>query len=217
MNKSKKLNYIALGIIIALSGLAYFFFIPQTHTEKKLQETGGYLIREVSQKLSIQRWNEWVYDIKYYYTPTIDEEKILLGYGFFHNRKPSGDTELIKLNDWYMLKSGMGNDTDIILYGKLDNKNWGELRFTPYEIEEDTLWTAFNIPSLQSKGYQYKGLSPAKASIEKIEGQKVYVYYEFPIDKQKPNLLDRRRLIYDIQIEENYLDKKLVRIESIIN
>lgn len=208
--KNKKLILFITAIVL-LNGIVVYLSIPQTHYEKSTPKIGGHIIRKITERF--ESWNKRSYDITYYYTATTPKDKILLGQGFFYGQKPEGDTEFVQIKDWCLLKSRMGTDTDIILYGKPNIKNWKEFRLSPETIESAPLWQSFNINSVQ--WYNNKTLS-AKAIIEKIENEKVYVYYEFPVDENNTSLFDRRRLTFDIMVGSNYLDLKMVKIEELI-
>ena len=184
----------SLGVsLILLLGFIYLLlhaFDPEYDTVKIEQKIGGILI---CNSIYNADHHDWQYDITYEYQSK-DNKKYKIGNGTYHTREWEKDEQLKKYGKWYILKTGDWFGTDKVIIGNFETNKWVDYQFTPEIIENEKLWKELNIKSLNT-------YLPYECFITEIANGFIKVNYKFRIDETKAELLDERKLIYEIDKE----------------
>ncbi len=185
--KSFKLNFI-------LPVLAIFFiygcssgFGPDCDKAEIKQNIGGTLICNSVYNADI---HDWQYDISYQYKPPNDSV-IDIGSGTYYGREWNKDEQLVLYNNWTILKTGDCFGTDKIIVGSLKTNKWTEYKFTPENIEKDSLWQSLKIHSLLN-------YCCSETFIDKINNGQIQLHYRFRISENLVNQYDQKEIYYQI-------------------
>jgi hypothetical protein len=191
------LGMIALGIKIVISPSG---FGPEYKSVEIKQNIGGTLLCNSEYNADIHSWQ---YDVDYKYALK-NGDTITLGRGSYYGREWKADEQLIRWNNWLILKTGNchGSDrlilrnliTDLILTYNLDNRL----------IEDDSLWKAQKIESFQD-------YCCPESFIQNIQGNEVTVTYKYRTNPTLTKLYGRKTLKY--QIDDNSGQIELTTIE----
>jgi hypothetical protein len=82
-------------------------------------------------------------------------------------------------------------DTDKIIVGDLKTDKWTEYKFTPDNIEKDSLWKSLNIHSLLN-------YCCSEAFIDKINNGQIQLHYKFRTSVNVINKYGRKIIYYQI-------------------
>ena len=181
-NISNILFYILIELlIISLTSC----FGTSTGTEKIEQKIGGTLICGYSHFVDVRKD---FYTVNYKYQLSKDTV-IDLGNGAYYEREWNKDEQLIKCDDWLILKTGGWIGTDKIITVNPTTKKTREYEFTPEKIEQDSLWQCLKIKSLLN-------WCCSESFIDKINDGIIQIHYKFRINQTKTELYDKRELFY---------------------
>ena len=118
-------------------------FDTEYETVKIEQNIGGQLI---CNSVYNADHHSWQYDIDYYYLPP-NKDTIQVGSGSYYGREWEKNEQIIKYDDWLILKTGGFHDADKLLIGKKGATSWMEFEISPETIEKDSLWISKSIYS----------------------------------------------------------------------
>jgi len=191
-----------------LSGLSILFicgcssgFGPDYDKAEIKQNIGGTLICNSVYNADI---HDWQYDISYHYK-TADDSIIDIGSGTYYGREWNKDEQLVKYNNWTILKTGDWIGTDKIIVGDLKKDKWTEYKFTPENIEKDSLWKSLNIHSLLN-------YCCSEAFVDKInEDGQIQLHYKFRVSENLVNKYNQKSVFY--QINDSTGQPIMTRIE----
>jgi hypothetical protein len=181
----------SLGIsLILLLGFIYMLlhaFDPEYDTVEIEQKIGGIL---VCNSIYNADHHDWQYDITYEYKSK--ENKLYkIGSGSYYAREWKKDEQLKKYDKWFILKTGDFYGSDKVIVGNFETQKWTHYQFTPEIIESEEMWKTAKIKSLLN-------YSLPECFITRIYNGKIEVEYKFRIDETKTELMDKRKLIYEI-------------------
>jgi len=196
---------IVFGLGIILIGLIYWAFQPEYKTVEIQQKIGGKLICKMEYYPDHHSWD---YFINYEYE-TKNGEIQNLGQGIYSGREWNENEQLVKVNNWYVLKTGNFHGSDKIIYGDLKSPEWKEYEFTPQSIEKDSLWKTKKIKTLIN-------WSPSESYIEDIENNKITVIYEYRIDESKTELTEKKLIEYELSEDKPEM-KKITNYNNVYN
>ncbi len=190
---------IVSGLIIGLIFLTRNAFDSKYYRESIPQDLGGELICDVEFNVDIHTGH---YSIEYKYLNEADT--IDIGSTNFSSRPWNKNEQLIKFNDFLILKTGCSFNGDMIFLGKRDLHNWRAVMILPDIIEKDSVWISKGVLSLDN-------YSPCSSFINKIENGLVFVEYKYRVDKEITNLIETSQIIY--QISKKTGDLKMIGIK----
>lgn len=173
MNKIAKygcFGVLGLGLILLISFPILFkqAFGPIEEIINIKQQIGGELICESTYSADLQ---SSYYFINFKYKKE-NGEIVDIGNGSYFGRDWNKDDQLKKIGNWLILKTGGEYDSDKLLIGKSDSKQWGFFEISPAEIQKDKLWIDQKI-HLNRKGTQ------GDSFIKEIKGDKIKVEYSY--------------------------------------
>jgi hypothetical protein len=175
------------GIQSALSG---FGFGPEYETIEIEQNIGGKLICESVYNAD---HHSWQYDVMYKYSVE-DGDSINLGYGGYYGREWYKNEQLIKQDNWLILKTGSFHGSDRIILKNTQTDSTIIYDINDQFIENDILWRSQQIKSLIT-------YCCSESFIEKISDNKVYVKYKFRTSKTLPDEYGQRMIEYQLNNE----------------
>ncbi len=165
----KKIGLI-VAVIFVLSMLSINLLKSSFETEYESveikQDIGGILLCNSVDNSDHQSSNFRVSYKWNYKGYTID-----IGEGIYNNRNWNKDEQLIKFNNWLILKTGADFNTDKIFVGRLDRKKWDEYRFTAKEIEAQQMWGDVKAHSVD--------VCCKKVDIVKIDNGQIAINYSY--------------------------------------
>lgn len=132
------MSYSAVKLITGESG-----FEPKYETVEIKQNIGGVLICSSTYSADIHSWDYFI-DYKYRFP---NDSICHIGDGTFHAVEWKKDEQLIKYNDWIILKTSSDRDADKLFIGRTYFEKWKEYIFSPENIEEYSLWKEQKINS----------------------------------------------------------------------
>jgi len=174
--------------IVLICGFIYFLlhlYDPEYETVEIKQNVGGKLICKFTLYSDI---HDWQYNVEYEYKSS-DDKLYKIGEGDYYAKEWDKNEQLIKIQDWYILKTGGFYDSEKIIFGKLNSSKWKEFEFDPELIEKDSLWRITKTKSLLN-------YCCAETKVLKIEDDLIRVSYKFRIDEKKVDLMGNKILIY---------------------
>jgi hypothetical protein len=181
----------SIGIfIVVVIGFIYMFlhaFDPEYDKAEIVQKIGGKLICNSIYKAD---HHDWQYDITYEYKSK-ENKTYKIGNGSYYAREWNKDEQLIKFDKWIVLKTGNFYGSDKIIIGNFETQKWTDYQFTPEIIEKEKMWKVAEIKSLLN-------YCCAESFITRIYNGKIVVEYKFRINETKTELMDKRKLIYEI-------------------
>jgi hypothetical protein len=189
---------IVIGLTIGLILLTRNAFDTEYYHEIIPQDLGGELICDVEYNVDIHTGH---YSIDYKYFN--GKDTIDIGRAHFSSRPWNKNEQLIKFNDFLILKTGCSFDGDMIFIGKSDIDNWISNMILPDAIEKDSVWISNGVISLDN-------YSPSSSFISKIEDGLIFVEYKYRVDKEISNLIETSQIIYRISKDSG--DLKMIDI-----
>ncbi len=162
------LSVLAIGFILLISIPLIFkiAFGPTIENVEINQTIGGKL---VCKSIYNADMGSWYYDINYEYYGE-EGQAIKVGTGEYYGREWYKNEQLLKIGEWYILKTGYNYDRDKLLVGDLSEDNWKEIIISPNTIKEDSLWKAEGILVNGNR-------SPEESFIKEIRDNEVIVEY----------------------------------------
>lgn len=124
----------------------------------------------------------------YKYNGTI----IDLGLGSYTKRQWKKDEQIIKLDNWLILKTGGDFESDKLIIGNIHLSKWNEYEFTPDNIEKEELWKAKNINSLLN-------YCCAETYINKIKDGVIELNYKYRTSEKQSEKYEVRKIYYKIE------------------
>jgi len=183
------------GCLIIILGFAaliiyglFTAFDPEYDYAEIKQNIGGTLI---CSSVYNADHHDWEYEISYKYK-TDQGSLIDIGYGTYYTREWNKNEQLLKFNNWIILKTGGRFRTDKVIIGNLKTKNWAEYAFTPEKIEKDSLWQTLKISSLLD------ACCP-EAFIDTISNGQIELHYKFRTSYTIADEYDQRKIYYRIK------------------
>jgi hypothetical protein len=193
----------SIGFFIAVVIGFFFMFLHAFDTEydkaEIVQKIGGKLI---CNSIYNADHHDWQYDITYEYKSK-ENKTFKIGNGTYYAREWNKDEQLIKFDKWIILKTGNFYGSDKIIIGNFETQKWTDYQFTPEIIENEKMWKVAKIKSLLN-------YCCAESYITRIYNGKIMVEYKFRINETKTELMDKRKLIYEI--DKNTGKPNLIRI-----
>lgn len=181
----------SIGIfIVVVIGFIYIFlhaFDPEYDKAEIVQKIGGKLI---CNSVYNADHHDWQYDITYQYKSK-ENKTYKIGNGSYYAREWNKDEQLIKFDKWILLKTGNFYGSDKIIIGNFETQKWSNYEFTPEIIEKEKMWKVAEIKSLLN-------YCCAESFITRIYNGKIVVEYKFRVNETKTELMDKRKLIYEI-------------------
>jgi hypothetical protein len=181
----------SIGIFTVLAvGFFYILlhaFDPEYDKAEIAQKIGGKLICNSIYNADI---HDWQYDVTYEYKSK-DNKIFKIGNGSYYAREWNKDEQLQKFDKWIILKTGDFYGSDKVIIGNFVTQKWTDYKFTPEIIENEKMWKSVKIKSLLN-------YCCAECFITKIDNGKIEVKYKFRINETKTELMDERKLIYEI-------------------
>ncbi|AFU69393.1 hypothetical protein P700755_002646 [Psychroflexus torquis ATCC 700755] len=154
---------LVINIIISPSG-----FGPEYESIEIKQNIGGKLLCESVYNADLHSWQ---YDVTYKYLME-NGDSINLGYGGYYGRQWDKNEQLIKQDNWLILKTGSFHGSDRIILKNTKTDSTIIYDINNQFIENDILWRNQEIKSLIN-------YCCAESFIEKISNNKVFVKYKF--------------------------------------
>jgi hypothetical protein len=181
-----------LSIIIVSIGLTTSFgygcgFGPDYDKAEIKQNVGGTLI---CNSVYNADQHSWTYDVSYTYK-TSNDSIIDMGSGTYYGREWNKDEQVIKFNDWLILKTGGFIGTDKVIVTNVKTKKKIEYEFTPEKIEQDSIWRSLKTKSL------LHWCCP-ETFIDRIHSGLIQVHYKFRVNETNTNKYDRHEIFYKI-------------------
>lgn len=182
---------ILLLVLAVLAGLFMYglstAFDPVYDKAEIKQKIGGTLICN-----SVYSADHHSGRYKVAYTYQIDSDRFIdIGSGIYYGRKWNKDEQLIKYKNWMILKTGDWIGTDKVIIGDFKTRKWKEYKFTPENIEKDSLWQVSKTQSLLNS---YR----SETFIDKISNGEVVVNYKFRTSKTNTDEYGQRKIHYTI-------------------
>lgn len=174
---------VSFVIFIFIYGLATAFD-PVYDSAKINQNIGGTLICNAVFNPDIHSSNN-VISYLYKNNGTV----INLGFGYYTKRQWKKNEQLIKFENWLILKTGGEFECDKLIIGNLNLPTWNEYEFTPEKVEKEKLWNIKNIKSLF-------GYCCSEVYIKDIKNGEIKLNYKFRVDKNQSEKYEMRTLIY---------------------
>jgi hypothetical protein len=182
----------SIGIFTVLILIFVYMLLHVFDTEYDMveipQKIGGTLICNSTYNSDI---HDWQYNITYKYKSK-DGKIFNIGSGNYVARQWNKDEQLIKFDKWIILKTGDYYHDDKVIIGNFKTRKWKEYTFAPDSIENEKMWKDAEIKSLLN-------YCCAESFITKIDNGKIEIKYKFRINESKTELMDQRRLIYEIE------------------
>ena len=182
-----------ISLIVGISLIALFIygmlhaFDPEYETVEIKQNIGGKLICESVYNAD---HHSWQYDVNYKYLLE-NGDSINLGYGGYYGREWDKDEQLIKKDNWLILKTGSFHGSDRIILKNIQKDSTIIYDINDQFIENDILWRTQQINSLIT-------YCCAESFIEKIADNKVFVKYKFRTSETSPEEYGERMIEYQL-------------------
>jgi len=173
---------LVVKILISPSG-----FGPEYDTALIDQKIGGKLFCKSVYNADIHSWQ---FNVDYKYIP-VNGDTIDMGSGGYYGREWNKDEQLIKLDNWLILKSGYIDGADKVILKNTVTDFTLIYNFDNQFIENDSLWRTKNIKSLLN-------YCCAETFIKNISGDKIRLSYKFRTDEKLTKKYDQRTITYKI-------------------
>lgn len=134
--------------------------------------------------------HDWQYDISYEYK-TPNDSLFDLGSGTYYGRDWNKDEQLVQYKNWTILKTGDWINNDKIIVGDLKKNKWSEYKFTPENIEKDSIWHSLKIHSLLN-------YCCSETFIDKINHGVIELHYKFRTSENLVNKYGLKKIFYKI-------------------
>lgn len=151
------------------------------------QNFGGTLICNSTYNADV---HDWQYDISYQYKSSNDS-LYDIGSGTYYGREWNKDEQLVQYKNWTILKTGDWIGTDKIIVGDLKTNKWSEYKFTPENIEKDSIWKSIKIQSLLN-------YCCSETFVDKITNGLIKLHYKFRISENPLNKYGHKEIFYKI-------------------
>ncbi len=162
-------------------------FGPEYDTALIDQKIGGKLFCKSVYNADIHSWQ---FNIDYKYIP-VNGDTIDMGSGGYYGREWNKDEQLIKLDNWLILKTGYIDNADKVVLKNTVTDSIYYYNFDNEFIEKDSLWKTKNIKSLLN-------CCCAETFIKNISGDKIQLTYKFRTDETLTKKYDQRTITYRI-------------------
>jgi hypothetical protein len=187
IKKSFSVSFILLGVAILFIHGCSSGFEPDYDEADIRQNIGGTLICKSVHTADIQNFQ---YDISYQYKAP-NESIIDIGSGIYYNREWNKDEQLLRYNNWTILKTGDSSGTDKLIVGNLKTTKWTEYRFTFENIEKESMWRSLKIHSLLN-------YCCSETFIDTINDGQVELHYKYRTSEGFINKYGQRKIYYQI-------------------
>lgn len=200
-------NYILIGLALLFILLIIWgpsikktIFGPINETIESAQQIGGTLISNSEYTSTFSTWN---IDIKYEYENETGRRKEI-GKGQYQNREWLKAEEMIQIDDWLLLDTGGGENSDILYVGKADQNKWKAIEVSPQKIEETEFWKSKNITT-------FRDLPPSKSYIVSMNNNNIYVAYTF---RTGQTLLEQESRMITYKLNTSTCTLEMIDIEK---
>jgi|SRR6478609_11791270 len=185
----KRENLIAIIVSTLLSILLIYGcgFGPDYDKAEIKQNIGGTLI---CNSVYNADQHSWTYDVSYKYK-TLNNKIIDIGSGTYYGREWNKDEQLVQYKTWTLLKTGDWIGNDKIIVGDIKTNKWTEYKFTPENIEKDSIWQSLKIHSLLN-------YCCSETFIDKINNGIIQLHYKFRTSENLVNEYGEKIIYYKI-------------------
>jgi hypothetical protein len=176
-------------------------FGPEYESVTIKQKIGGNLICKSVYNADIQNWQ---IEVSYKYVND-NGDSIIFGEGTYYNREWGKDDQIIKIDDWLILKTGYEYGSDKVIVKNIQTDSTYIYGFYDQFIESDSLWKSQNISSLLN-------YCCAESFIEKISGNEIFVKYKFRTNESLTKKYNNRTIVYRFDPTTGLI--KMIRIKE---
>ena len=182
---------IVTTILMVIYSIKFFMdgagFGPKYETVEIDQNIGGKLICKSVYNADIHSLQ---FDVDYKYI-SINRDTIDMGYGSYYGREWKKDEQLIKFDNWLILKTGYLDGSDKVILKNIFTDSTRIYNFENHFIEKDSFWQALDIKSLED-------YCCAETFIQRINDDEILLKYKFRTDEQLTSKYGERMIKYRI-------------------